>query len=84
LTNVVLRKALDRPRGQGLFICVAEGSDGMESIWERYRPLAATSLAMAQTTSSMKEIAALLAVTQFWVQLTERTIQDVSAEPQSA
>ena len=56
----------------------------MESIWERYRPLAATSLAMTQTTSSMKEIASVVAVTQFWVQLTERSVQEVSTEPQSA
>ncbi len=56
----------------------------MDLLREKYRAFAVTSLAMAQTASSMKEIAALLDVAQFWVQLTEWTSQEMGAEAQSA
>jgi hypothetical protein len=56
----------------------------MDVAWEKYRTLAAISLAMAQTASSVKEIATLLDIAQFWAQLAERTLQEKSAEAQSA
>lgn len=54
----------------------------MDGLWENYRAFAATSLAMAQTASSVKEIATLLDIAQFWVQLAERTkaFGEMSAE----
>jgi hypothetical protein len=56
----------------------------MDGVWEKYRGFAATSLAMAQTASSGKEIATLLDIAQFWVQLAERTLQETNTEAQSA
>ena len=56
----------------------------MDAVWEKYRTLAATSLAMAQTASSVKEVATLLDIAQFWVQLAERTLQEKNIEAQSA
>jgi len=54
----------------------------MDSVWEKYRAFAATSLAMAQTASSGKEIATLLDIAQLWVQLAERSLQKASTEAQ--
>jgi hypothetical protein len=56
----------------------------MDASWEKYRAFAAISLSMAQTASSVKEITDLLDVTQFWIRLSERTSQEMSAEAQSA
>jgi hypothetical protein len=56
----------------------------MDAVWEKYRDFAATSLAMARTASSGKEIATLLDIAHFWVQLAERTIQKTSTEAQLA
>jgi hypothetical protein len=58
----------------------------MDTIWEKYRAFATTSLAMAQTASSVKEIATLLDITQFWVQLSERTntFREMSVKARSA
>jgi hypothetical protein len=54
-----------------LFVTLADGiaeeTAPMVTIWEKYRAFAATSLAMAPSTSSVKEIATLLEVAQFWV-----------------
>ena len=54
-----------------LFVTLADGiaeeTAPMDTIWEKYRAFAATSLAMAPITSSVKEIATLLEVAQFWV-----------------
>ena len=52
----------------------------MDAVWEKYRAFAATSLAMAQTASTGKEIATLLDIAQFWVQWAERTLQKTSTE----
>jgi hypothetical protein len=56
----------------------------MDAVWEKYRAFAGTSLAMAQTASSGKEIAILLDIAQFWVQLAERTPRETSTEAQLA
>jgi len=52
----------------------------METLWEKYRGFATTSLDMAQDSSTLKEIANLLDIAQFWVQLTEGVIREASAE----
>jgi hypothetical protein len=55
----------------------------MDSIWEKYRAFATTSLAMAQTASSRKEMATLLDIAQFWAQLAERSLQKTSTKAQA-
>jgi hypothetical protein len=47
----------------------------MDVLWEKYRDFATTSLDMAQDSSSLKDIAALLDIAQFWVQLTEGAVR---------
>jgi hypothetical protein len=39
---------------------------------------------MAQDASSLKDIATLLDIAQFWLQLTEGAIPEMSAEPRRA
>jgi len=39
----------------------------MDALWEKYRAFATTSLDMAQDSSTLKEIANLLDIAQFWV-----------------
>ncbi len=56
----------------------------MEVLWEKYRGFATTSLHMAQDASSLKDIATLLDIAQFWVQLTEGASQEMSAEARRA
>jgi hypothetical protein len=56
----------------------------METLWEKYRDFATISLDMAQDSSSLKDIAALLDIAQFWVQLTEGALCEMSAEPRRA
>ena len=56
----------------------------MDTLWEKYRDFATTSLDMAQDSSSLKNIATLLDIAQFWVQLTEGAIQEMSAEARRA
>jgi hypothetical protein len=52
----------------------------MDTLWEKYRAFARTSLDMAQDSSTLKDIAYVLDVAQFWVQLTEGVIREASAE----
>jgi hypothetical protein len=52
----------------------------MDTLWEKYRAFAGTSLDMAQDSSTLKDIAYVLDVAQFWVQLTEGVIREASAE----
>jgi hypothetical protein len=52
----------------------------MDALWEKYRDFATTSLDMVQDSSSLKDIATLLDIAQFWVQLTEGAIREMSAE----
>jgi hypothetical protein len=52
----------------------------MDKLWEKYREFATTSLDMAQDSSSLKDIATLLDIAQFWVQMTEGAIREMSAE----
>ena len=68
-----LRKAKD----------IAEGGT-MDALWEKYRAFATTSLDVAQDSSTLKEIANLLGIAQFWVQLTEGAIREASAEARRA
>ena len=56
----------------------------METLWEKYRAFAKTSLDMAQDSSSLKDIANLLDIAQFWVQLTDVAIREMSAEARRA
>jgi hypothetical protein len=49
----------------------------METLWEKYRGFATTSLDMAQDSSSLKDIETLLDIAQFWVQLTEGEVVPV-------
>jgi hypothetical protein len=56
----------------------------MDTLWEKYRVFAATSLDMAQDASSLKELATLLDIAQFWVQLTEGASREMSAETHRA
>jgi hypothetical protein len=56
----------------------------MDTLWEKYRAFAATSLDMAQDASSLKDIATLLDIAQFWVQLTEGATRQTSAETRRA
>jgi hypothetical protein len=56
----------------------------MDTLWEKYRSFATTSLDMAQDASSLKDIAALLDIAQFWVQLTEGASQKMGAETRRA
>ena len=56
----------------------------MDALWEKYRDFATTSLDMVQDNSSLKDIATLLDVAQFWVQLTEGAIRERSAETRRA
>ena len=56
----------------------------MDTLWEKYRDFATQSLDMAQDSSSLKDIATLLDITQFWVQLTEGAIREMSAETRRA
>jgi hypothetical protein len=56
----------------------------MDTLWEKYCAFAATSLDMAQDASSLKDIATLLDIAQFWLQLTEGAIPEMSAEPRRA
>jgi hypothetical protein len=55
----------------------------METLWEKYRGFATTSLDMAQDSSSLKDIETLLDIAQFWVQLTEGG-RETSAETRRA
>jgi hypothetical protein len=52
----------------------------MDALWEKYCAFATTSLDMAQDTSTLKDIATLLDIAQFWVQLTEGATREMSAE----
>jgi len=52
----------------------------MDTLWEKDRAFARTSLDMAQDSSTLKDIAYVLDVAQFWVQLTEGVIREASAE----
>ena len=56
----------------------------METLWEKYRGFATTSLDMAQDSSSLKDIETLLDIAQFWVQLTEGAGREMSAETRRA
>jgi len=56
------------------------GRGAMDTLWEKYRAFAGTSLDMAQDSSTLKDIAYVLDVAQFWVQLTEGVIREASAE----
>ena len=56
----------------------------METLWEKYRAFAKTSLDMARDSSSLKDIANLLDIAQFWVQLTDVAIREMSAEARRA
>ena len=56
----------------------------METLWEKYRGFATTSLDMAQDSSSLKDIETLLDIAQFWVQLTDVAIREMSAEARTA
>ena len=56
----------------------------MDALWEKYRAFATTSLDMAQDSSTLKDIATLLDIAQFWVQLTEGATREMSAETHRA
>jgi hypothetical protein len=56
----------------------------MDTLWEKYRVFATTSLDMAQDAASLKDIATLLDVAQFWVQLTEGGIREMTTETRRA
>ena len=56
----------------------------MDTLWEKYRDFATTSLVMAQDSSSLKDIVTLLDIAQFWGQLTEGGIREMSAETRRA
>jgi hypothetical protein len=51
----------------------------MDTLWEKYRDFATQSLDMVQDSSSLKDIATLLDIAQFWVQLTEGAIREMNA-----
>ena len=61
----------------------AEGG-AMDIIWEKYRGFATTSLDMVQDSSSLKDIATVLDIAQFWLQLTEGASREMGAETRRA
>jgi hypothetical protein len=56
----------------------------MDTLWEKYRGFATTSLDMAQDSASLKDIATVLDIAQFWLQLTEGAVGEMSAESRRA
>jgi len=55
----------------------------MDTLWEKYCGFATQSLDMARDSSSLKDITTLLDIAQFWVQLTEGAVREMSAETRS-
>jgi hypothetical protein len=50
----------------------------MDTLWEKYCGFATQSLDMAQDSSSLKDITTLLDIAQFWVQLTEGAVREMT------